>query len=167
MSVARAGRCVIGVAALLLAASAARAETWFWQDATGADHYTDDPSMVPEDRRHTLRRLGESDDEGWYAGVSVDDREESPEERRAAQARLAQRQAILRTIERIEAEMEPLERARLEAENERRRYATGGRIGAADRAAAAKAKVEALDRELAGLRAELQEAQARLALLDG
>ena len=153
------------VLAALLASSPAGAEALFWQDESGADHYTDDPSTVPESRRHTLRRLGD-DEDGWYAGVSVDDRVETAEERRAAQARLEQRQAILRTIERLIAEIEPLERARLQAENERRRYAAGGRIGAADRAAAARAKVEAIDRQLASLRTELVAAESRLALLD-
>ncbi len=162
------------VAALLLASAVpALAEPWVWTDETGEDVFTDDPSLVPEAQRHTLRRFGEeaaaeddAEEGGWYSGVTVDDRELTAEERAEAARRTQQRQSLVREVERLSAEIDALERERLQADNEHRRYKVGGRIGAADKAAAAKAKLDAIDRRLAALRSEAARAEAGLSLAD-
>lgn len=156
-------------AALLLVlalAAPAGAEPWVWQDETGTDVFTDDPSLVPEARRHTLRRLGDAQDDegGWYSGVDTSDDPAREADRRAADARALQRQSLVRQLERLTGELATLERERVQADNEYRRYKVGGRIGAADRAAAARVRVEALDRRLAELRADVARAEAALAL---
>jgi len=151
----------------------AAADAWVWRDETGAEVFTDDPSLVPDAQRHTLRRMGEAlaeddgDDEsgGWYSGGDGDPqaRDESSQ---AAQLRARQRQSLARTLDELGAELATVERERLHADNEFRRFKVGGRIGAADRAAAAKARVDALDRRLAELRGELARVEAALALAE-
>ncbi len=156
---------------LLAVSSPALAQAWVWRDEVGAEHWTDDPTTVPEAHRHSLRRLGEEeqadeDEGGWYSGISVDDTETDPRAILQAQIELQRRQALLRSIEALQVEVAALERERIGLDNEHRRYKVGGRIGAADRAVAARAKLDALDRELAEKRAALARAEAGLAVLE-
>lgn len=154
------------VAALVLVlAGPAAADVWRWTDASGEEHFTDDPSSVPPERRATLRNLDDGDDEGGtFSSLGEEDAGDAVDEQQralAVEARLRLREehgAAVAELERLRAELS-------EARRESRKWRAGGRIGAADRAAEADRQVAALTARLEALEEKLASLEARLALV--
>lgn len=150
-------------AVLLLAlATPAAADLWRWTDASGAEHYTDDPSGVPADRRGTLENLDDAaGDEGGTFSSTGEPAADAVDERAralAVEARLRLREehaAAVVELERLKAQLS-------EAQRESRKWRAGGRIGAADRAAAADRLVAELAPRVRALEERLATIEARL-----
>lgn len=148
-----------------LAAAPAAADTFVWTDASGEEHYTDDPSMVPPAARHTLRSL---DVEGSTLSVvnPEPDGGLDPGAAAAERERLLLEQSERGKLEALRVELEQavaaLQRRIADADREARKYGAGGRIGAADAAARARELAAQLRGQLAGKEHELRALLARI-----
>lgn len=149
------------VASLLLLATPAAADIWSWTEATGEQHFTDDPGSVPPARVHTLRRVDGLDEDDSFST-----REEGAA--RATENEVARTllgMELRRLLEEHATAAAELERLRIElseASRESRKWKAGGRIGAADRAALADRRVETLRRDVDARERRLADLEAKI-----
>jgi hypothetical protein len=120
---------------------------------------------VPPARRHTLKNL--ADDGGDGDGGTFSSLDEGADaagaDQRTRTLAVEERRRLADERDAAAAALERLRAACSEARREARKWKAGGRIGAAEKAAAADRKADALDREVQAAEAKVADLEARLA----